>query len=132
MAEGVHPVVSLVFDASKTMVPVVTGFAVLFAGSLGKLWQMGQANGRSTIAWWRASIAVALTLLSLGFFAGAMALAMGFQAGGPTPLLFIFPIPKDCALIWARHFVGLGYMIFVVSIGATAWFWYRTVKRDKS
>ena len=62
----------------------------------------------------------------------AMALAMCFQAKGPTPLLSILPIPKDCALMWARQFVGLGYLIFVVSIVATAWFWYRTVNKAES
>lgn len=58
MVEGVHPVVNLVFDAAKIMVPVVTGFAVLFAGSVGKLWQAGQPIGRSTIARWLTRIAV--------------------------------------------------------------------------
>ena len=70
MPEGLDPVVSLVFDAAKIMVPVVTGFAVLFAGSVGTVSRMGRS-----ISWWPARTAVALTLLSLGFFAGAMALA---------------------------------------------------------
>ena len=123
MPKGLDPVVSLVFDAAKIMAPVVIGFAVLFVGSVGTLWRMG-----CSISWRPAGIAVALTLLSLGFFAGAMALAMSFQAGGPTRLLFIFPIPEDRALTWARHFVGLGYMILVASILASVWFCYRTIK----
>ena len=129
MAEGIHPVVSLVFDAAKTMVPVVTGFAVLFAGSLGKLWQMRQATDGPTIPWSRASIAVLLAILSLGFFAGAMAFALGFQAGTPTRMLLISAVPRDCALMWARCFLGLGYTIFVVSIFVAALFWRSIVKR---
>ena len=32
-------IIELLFEAVKIMIPVVTGFTVLFGGSLGRLWE---------------------------------------------------------------------------------------------
>ena len=45
-------VVSLIFDATKVMIPVITGFTVLFAGSVGKIWQLRHENKPLHIVWW--------------------------------------------------------------------------------
>ncbi len=62
----------LLFDAGKLMIPVVTGFIVLFGGSLGQLW----IKGKTQFSLFQRSLIVLtmfLGLSSLGVWTGAMA-----------------------------------------------------------
>jgi hypothetical protein len=68
--------IELVFDAVGVMIPVVTGFLVLFAGSVGKLWEREREKKDTQVAWKTAVLVAVIELLAMGFFAGAMALGI--------------------------------------------------------
>jgi hypothetical protein len=115
-ATPTKPTVELVFQAVSVMVPVVTGYLILFVGAMGRLWELSSER-RLRLAWRFAGFTVIAGLLSLGCWAGAMAGGIIFSTGEnshPWWLLGKKITPVE-ALWLSRQFLSFGYSMFIVS-----------------
>ena len=124
--------VKLIFDAVKVMIPVLTGFLVVFVGAVGKLWDMSRKPPGSEdirISWVTAGLVVVVGVWGLGFWAGAMEFGIKYVVGGPQSFWLVFqdiPTPK---LLWlARQFNKWGYRLFIVSVSLAGVFCYMIVR----
>jgi Na+-driven multidrug efflux pump len=113
--QAVPTTVELVFHAVGVMIPVVTGFLVLFAGSVGKLRERSRKEKDARVVWKTAVLVALIELLAIGFFAGAMALGIIYSTGEPETLFRMKYSPAE-ALVNARRFVGYGYISFIAGI----------------
>lgn len=79
--------VKLIFQAMNVMIPVVTGFLVLFVGSIGKLWHIHRSDNKIRIAWKTASIVVLISRTCLGVLGRCSGVRyqvhVGYAAGFP-------------------------------------------------
>jgi hypothetical protein len=109
--------VELIFRAVNVMLPVVTGYLVLFVGAIGKLWQLSEEYNL-IIRWNMANFTIITGIFSLGCFAGAMAFGIIFSTGEnskPWWLCRKHITPKK-ALSFSRQFLSFGYSIFILSV----------------
>lgn len=123
------PTIELVFQAVNVMVPVVTGYLILFVGAIGRLWEL--SSERSLRLNWRfAGFTVITGILSLGCWAGAMAFGIMWSIGKnsrPWWLLCKTITPKE-ALYFSRHLLGFGYSMFILSVILGIWTCWRSIR----
>ncbi|NEP16130.1 MAG: hypothetical protein F6J97_04410 [Leptolyngbya sp. SIO4C1] len=109
--------VDLIFQAVSVMVPVVTGYLLLFVGAMGKLWELSMQK-RLKVAWRLAGYTLLAGVLSLGCWAGAMAGGIMFSTGRslrPWWLLRQLVTPEK-ALELSAQYLSAGYTLFILSI----------------
>jgi hypothetical protein len=104
--------VKLLFDASKAMIPVITGFLVFFAGSLKAIVKPQPPIDRDQVR--RIAVVVILGLVALGLWTGAM----------PSSIISI----EEKSLWWFRFgqwCARAGHISFFFSVAAALWFYVR-------
>ena len=122
--------VELVFQVVSIMVPVVTGYLVLFVGAIGRLWELSR-DRQLRLAWRFIGFTVVAGVLSLICWAGAMATGIMFSTGEsfrPWWLLWQKIFPQQ-ALRLSRHFLSAGYSLFILSIIFGIWACLRSIRR---
>ena len=122
--------VELIFQVVSIMVPVVTGYLVLFVGAIGRLWELSSER-QLRLAWRFISFTVVAGVLSLACWAGAMATGIMFSTGEyfhPWWLLWQKISPEQ-ALRLSRHFLSFGYSLFILSIVFGMWACLRSIRR---
>ena len=109
--------VDLFFQAVNVMIPVVTGFLILFMGAVGTLWQMSTAERPLRIAWRWIYATVIFGVLSFGFFAWSMHYGIRFSATNIDSL----SVDLSTRMLWkARRCLAVGYQLFILSLGLGA------------
>jgi hypothetical protein len=63
--------IRLLYESAKTFIPVVTGFLVVFSGSLGYIWRDERKILSASLAK-HAGLTIALGILSLGVWSGTI------------------------------------------------------------
>jgi hypothetical protein len=106
--------VTLLFDATKTMIPVLTGFLVFFAGTLGAPW-IGADEAREHLF----SIA-AVALLGLG--------ALGLWTGAMPFCIIAYERQDNRFFRWGQYCARTGHVLFFFSVAAALWFYYSTIR----
>ena len=114
--------INLIFEAVGIMVPVITGYLVVFVGGVGTLWEVSTKRFVK-INWRLVCVTLLLGLLSLGTFAGAMHFGLAAT---------LHPNAADEKLLYARWCLAIGYDIFVSSLIAGAYTCYRSVRSRRS
>lgn len=101
-----------ILEVTKLMTTVLTGFLVIFASAVGKIWSSKIALKR--LDYISVFIISSLGLLSFGCWAGALAWAMIYTTG-EDGTVFIELCAKD-ALGAARAYVSFAYGLFVFTV----------------
>jgi hypothetical protein len=106
--------VKLLFDATKTMIPVITGFLVFFAGTLGTPW-IGVNVAREHLV--TIGTVALLGLGALGFWTGTM------------PFCIMASERRNVRLFRLGQYCGrFGHVLFFCSVAAAVWFYFSTVR----
>lgn len=119
------PTVSLLFEATKIMIPVLSGFIALFGASFGKLWEKSRSTGDITLSWPLAIAVAGATVLSLAFFCGVMALCIKATTSGTQTFLLLWAMSPSESIELARRYMAWGYISFVFAIALAAVFYIR-------
>ena len=106
----------LVMEAVKTMIPVITGFLVLYVGGLGKAWELGRSQQVWKVPVWGASAPILAGILALGCYASSMALVIIHSAQRTFSFLVWSNLSVEQQLSLARKFLGVGYWLFLLSV----------------
>lgn len=118
------PTISLLFEATKIMIPVLTGFVALFGASFGKLWEKNRSVDGISISWPIAICVVGAIVLSLAFFCGVMALCIKASTGEVQDF-FWWSLSPSQAIEFARNYMAWGYSVFISAIALSAVFYFR-------
>ncbi|MBE9067188.1 hypothetical protein IQ260_11025 [Leptolyngbya cf. ectocarpi LEGE 11479] len=114
--------IDLIFEAVGIMVPVITGYLVVFVGGVGTLWEISTKR-LVKINWRLVGVTLLLGLLSLGTFAGAMHFGLSATLDASE---------AETKLLDARWCLAIGYNIFVGSLIAGAYTCFRAVRPRRS
>ena len=106
----------LIMEAVKTMIPVITGFLVLFVGGLGKAWELSRGQQAWRVPVWVASGPVLAGIMALGCYASSMALVIIHSDQQPFSFLVWSNLPVEQQLLLARKFLGVGYWLFLLAV----------------
>lgn len=123
--------ISLLKDAVSIMIPVITGFIVLFCGLLMKLWQTTDANKRKAYPWMMVFTTVFTSFISLFFCFGVMLFCINASLGMPDKIHWVFEANPEKMVYWGKLYLHLAYGAFSGAIGA-AFFCYYQIIRDKA
>lgn len=116
----------LLFDASKVMIPVVTGFLTLFFGTLNSRTLLE----RSRLAFWAAILGIA----GLGLWSGVLAFSIQsfeYVNASACEILWLVPV-KNCGKLafeagqWSAR---IGHLAFFAAVGCAVFFF---LKRPRS
>ncbi|MGB3136402.1 MAG: hypothetical protein WBB18_06320 [Nodosilinea sp.] len=106
-----------ILEVTKLMTTVLTGFLVILANAVGRIWSSRSALKKSDY------IGVAVIslsgLLSFGCWAGALAGAMIYTTGKGGTILFKTLPDAEKALAASQSYVGLAYSLFVFTVIAS-------------
>lgn len=122
--ENLEQTISLLFEATKIMIPVLTGFVALFGAAFGRLWERSRDEGSLSISWSLAGLVVAAIVISLAFFCGVMALAIKASVGGSQDFLW-WTLSREESIELARDYLAWGYSAFITAIAFCTIFFIR-------
>jgi hypothetical protein len=120
-------------EAAQTMIPVITGFLVLFVGGLGKVFELSRGDQHAwRVSVWSASAPIVAGIIALGCYASAMALAIMHSAQKPCTFLVWTNLPVEKQLPLARLFLGNGYWLFLLAVLLAGILFLRLYYRPKT
>jgi len=121
--------VALLKDAVSIMIPVITGFVVLFCGSMGRLWDTARSKSGGPVSWTLAGISLLLAVVSLFICFGVMSSCIKASTGEAGKLFFIGSMqPKEMITAVSSYLYG-AYGIFACAVTLSGWFFYRFVRK---
>ena len=123
-SQTLDPTVSLLFEVTKIMIPVLTGLVALLGASFGKLWETSRSDSNLNPSWSLAACAVAAAVVSLAFFCGVMALCIKASTGIPQDF-FAWSLPPDKAIDLAGDYMAWEYTSLMAAIALAAAFYFR-------
>lgn len=103
-----------ILEVAKLMTTVLTGFLVIVASAVGRIWSSKSALKKYDYIW--VTIISSLGLLSFGCWAGALAGAMIYTTGEGGKILLRTLSDAEEALAAARNYVGWAYTLFVITV----------------
>lgn len=121
--------INLIKDGVSIMIPVVTGFIVLFGGSLGKQWQMAKSFPDSHIPWRIAGVSMCFALISLYICFGTMNICIIASIGEPALIFWIIEAKPHELVLYGKHYLTGAYVTFGVSIAFAVLCYYRILKK---
>ena len=122
--------IALLKDAVSIMIPVITGFVVLFSGSMGKLWDMARSKSAGPIPWTLAGISLLLAVVSLFICFGVMSICIKATTGEAGRLFLIGSMQPKEMITAARYYLYGAYVIFACAVTLSGWFFYRFVRKN--
>lgn len=102
-----------ILEVTKLMTTVLTGFLVIFASAVGRIWSSKSALKK--LDYISVFIISSLGLLSFGCWAGALAWAMIYTTGKGGKVFKEVCTAED-ALGAAQAYVGFAYNLFVFTV----------------
>ncbi len=122
--------ISLLLDITKVMIPVITGFILLFGGTIGKLWEFQRRDVPLKIDWGLVAVSLLSALISLSFFVGVMYLSVKSTMGIPQKIFFLFMLDQSALVKLAVTYSKFGYFFFVIAVAFATIFYLRIIKRS--
>ena len=122
--------IALLKDAVSIMIPVITGFVVLFSGSMGKLWDTARSKSAGPISWTLAGISLLLAVVSLFICFGVMSICIKATTGEAGRLFLIGSMQPKEMITAARYYLYGAYVIFACAVTLSGWFFYRFVRKN--
>ena len=115
-----------IIEVVKIMIPVLTGFLVIFGKAIDVKWkELGATKKDIYIV-----LAIGIVgFLSFGCWAGALANVVIAMSGEDSCILLIH-IENSKAPLYARKFVGMAYNLFVTTVALSAWYYISMVWRS--
>ena len=119
-----------ILEVTRLMIPVLTGFLVIVASAIGRIW-----TAKADISRWDYVGVTTISfcgLLSFGCWAGALAGAMIYTTGKSGSILFK-TLTSDQNLVAAQNYVGHAYSLFVITVIASGIYYLfllRTANRE--
>lgn len=127
--ENITSTIGLIKDAVSIMIPVITGFIVLFGAALGKLWDKKRADTTMIFSWAPSIISVLCSVLSLWLCFGAMGLCIKASTGDNHSLFWgLHDLNTKELVNYARYYLMAAYDIFSVSIAFVVLFFIRIIR----
>jgi hypothetical protein len=123
-----HPI-SLLKDAVSIMIPVITGFVVLFGASIGKLWQTTDASRRASYPWLNAGVAIFFAFISLFACFGVMGICIKASLEEQGRVLWITGATPEQMIRYGRWYLNSSYIAFSIGISLSAVCYYRIIRR---
>lgn len=121
----------ILFEATKIMIPVVTGFIVLFTGAVGKMWQIQKSDESLTIKWLWVGVTLGLAICSLGFWSGVMPYCILASMGEPQDNLIIFKsVEQQRLFLLGRYCARIGHILFFLSVISSCIFMWKSLHSD--
>ena len=118
--------INYLFESCKIMIPVVTGFIVLFGGSIGRLWESGK-----DVEWRWAGWTLILSIISLGLWSGTMPFSIVASLGSPQKLFFAFgPYNSATIFLFGRWCARIGHTTFFLSVISSCMFYWKIIHRN--
>jgi len=129
---GLADPISYLFEATKVMVPVITGFLVLFGGSIARVWERSPLREWDPLQRRSAMFAVLLGLVSLGLWTGTMAFCIRASAGTNASDLQVFgPFDPALNLRLGRYCAAVGHLSFFAAVVAACGFYWKTANGSR-
>jgi hypothetical protein len=120
--------INLLKDAVSIMIPVITGFVVLFGVSIGKLWQTSDASKRASYPWCNAGVAIFFALISLFACFGVMGLCIKASLGEPGKIVWLIDATPEQMVRYGRWYLNAAYFSFSIAIGLSAVCYLRIIR----
>jgi hypothetical protein len=120
--------VGIIKDSVSLMIPVLTGFILLFGGALGKLWERPRLASAGTISWRLPTGALACAALSLFICFLVMSLCVNAATGENHGFFFLRDVAPKALADYARKCLFVAYAGFAVAVVFAGWFYYRIVR----
>ena len=118
-----------ILEVTKVMTTVLTGFLVIVASAIGKMWSSKSVLKNRDYIW--VTTICALGLLSFGCWAGALAGAMISTTGGSGRIL-LKTLSSPEALAAAQRYVGLAYSFFVMTVIVSGLYYLLLLRTKKN
>jgi hypothetical protein len=118
--------INLVKDFVTILVPVVTGYIVLFSGSIGKLWLEHRKDLMKTnLVPIFAGMSIIMGMVSISFCMGVMSLLLKASYGTDQYTFWRGVINSKELVEYAHKYLMIGWVFFVISIalGFTSYFY---------
>ncbi len=112
--------VDLMFQATNVMMPIITGYLVLFVGAIGTLWDMSN-NRPVRIDWRLVGTTLFIGILALGFFASTMHFGISYALPNHSK-------DPDSLLKMAGLCIALGYTMFIIALVAGAYTCFKAIR----
>lgn len=120
--------INLLKDAVSIMIPVITGFVVLFGVSIGKLWQTSNSSKRASYPWCNAGVAIFIALISLFACFGVMGICIKASLGEPGRILWMTQVTPEQMVHYGRWYLNVAYFAFSIAISLSAVCYYRIMR----
>ncbi len=124
-SELIEPI-KFLFEATKVMIPVITGFIVFFGGSITRLWDPQRTDRSALIHWSSARAAVILAVLALGLWTGVMAFSIRASLGSSTEMHLIPPFDASLNFRLGRYCAAAGNISFFAAVAFACLSYWRT------
>jgi hypothetical protein len=118
--------VNLTKDFVTILVPVVTGYIVLFPGSIDKLWLEHRKNlGEKELVLVFAGLSVIIGILRISFCMGVMSLLLKATYGSDQSTFWMGVLDSRGLVEYAHKYLMIrwGFFVLFVALGLTAYFY---------
>lgn len=129
MTFELNETIALLKDAVSIMIPVITGFVLLFCGSMGRLWDTARSKSAGPVSWTLAGISLLLAVVSLFICFGVMSICIKASTGEAGKLFLIGSMQPKEMITAARYYLYGAYVIFACAVTLSGWFFYRFVRK---
>jgi hypothetical protein len=118
--------ITLIKDGVSIMIPVITGFIVLYGGSLGKKTQNLSKNYK--YPWKIAIISLSFSVISLFICFGTFSICIRASFGEPAIVLWVIEANPKELVLYAKHYLSAAYICFGIAVSFATIFYYRNLK----
>lgn len=129
MAPEIVRTIELTKDAVSLMIPVITGFIVLFGSALGKLLEPAQGVPKAVISSPLTVVSFLSSVVSLFMCFGAMSLCLKASIGEPASFYFLSGLEPKELIVCTRKLLYVSSVVFAVSIVTAALVYSRILRR---
>lgn len=109
--------IEIVKDFVTILVPIVTGYIVLFSGAIGKMWLEHRKDlARANLVIIFAGLSVIVGILSISCCLGVMSLLLKATYGSEQSTFWKGVLNSKELVEYAHEYLMIGWQIFVLSI----------------
>jgi hypothetical protein len=128
-ASEIQFAIALTKDFVSVLVPVITGFLVIYTAALGKLWS-DHRGLFSTIRIWIAAGAPAIAgIVSLFCCFGVIQILLNLAGPEPHSTIWFGKLNQTEMLQYARRYLIIGQLIFGVAVGLAIGFYIHVFRK---